>query len=423
MIKNFIRQARAEPGQISYYSCLLLGLSYPWSIAASTALLAICGILGLVFSRREDLEKIWLHHKLIIISISIYLGYFLLSICWSIDPDEGLVRIARKWAWIFLLPLAMLLMRTHDARNGLFVGITAGLGSHLILCFIQWSQIIPIGHTIFWGTVHLPLPSTAEDPTGLLDHIHFGIIHGIYAALVFHRLLSGEKIHLLSLLVAILGIMFSFLSQGRTGYIIIVALLLLVTIMDIRLLKKKTILLLSACAVIVAISVALSPKTQTRIHHIASDPQRMLIWSVALDIWRDSPWFGMGAGGYNRAKVEQIRRSPEYHIKNPAFGHDHPHSIYLWHLTTGGILGLLSLLLLFGSLLWSGTLYWKTGGANIAVAGVALIIHGAFNDSLEQHFPLFAAIIALAIGFAETSSGSSTFTEKSSDKSNGPRTI
>jgi len=402
-----------EPARVSFYACLLFGLSYPWSIAASTTLLAICGGLGLFFARKKDLAKIWKNHQPVIVAISIYLGYFVLSACWSIDPNEAWMRLARKWSWVFLLPLAMLLMRSHDARNGLYIGITAGLGSHLILCLIQWTQIVPIDRTIFWGTVHLPLPSTAMDPTGLMDHLHFGFIHGMYAAFIFHRFISGEKVHPLSIAVALLGIMFSFLAQGRTGYIVIIALFLLIIIMNFKLLNRNVLSLIVASCVVLGTTIALNPSTQARIHHITSDPTRTLQWRVAVDIWRDSPWIGVGAGGYDKAKNEKIKTLPIAQQKPWIFGHNHPHSIYFWHLSTGGIIGLLTVLLLFGSLIWTGIRYWQTGGASIAMAGLALTLHGAFNDSLEQHFPLFAAIIAVSLGIAESSSSSRKETKAS----------
>lgn len=84
---------------------------------------------------------------------------------------------------------------------------------------------------------------------------------------------------------------------------------------------------------------------------VLSDPvgQRLAMWSVALGLFRDSPFFGVGTGAY-QAKTRDLVASGSAPPNTADF--DHPHSDYFDALSSRGLLGFLALLLLLGVPAW-----------------------------------------------------------------------
>ena len=395
----------------------LMGFSLPWSIAMSDAMWALAALGGLQRMRSKEFMDIWKRFRFFWFAWFVFIAWFLISGLWAIDPAMAKLRIARKWSLLLLPFVVLLLLREERFREALWHGIGWGLGTHLILCFFQWTQIVPVERTIFWGQVSLPAPSQPYDPTGLLDHITFGFIYGLWAAMLLRRwILDHRKVWALALYG--ISFFFTFMAQGRTGYVVFLVLSAIVLWKErVSILfsaRWRLVLLGGAVAGGIVLAMQLGGQQTARwasVAHVLRDlgsgnmsgffhdiGARTKLWEIAWTIWKEHPWLGVGAGGYEKAK-EQILAGSGGTIP-AALRHDHPHMLYLWHLSTGGVIGLLTLLAFLGATLRTGWRHWGRGGEWLALAGVAVALHATANDTLEQHFPLFFFLYTVSIGIS-----------------------
>lgn len=71
--------------------------------------------------------------------------------------------------------------------------------------------------------------------------------------------------------------------------------------------------------------------------------ERMALWYAGWNMWRDSPWLGVGIGNFKAAY-------DRYALPRWDFGQEHVHNYYLNIMVEAGVVGLLAYLLFLGSL-------------------------------------------------------------------------
>lgn len=81
----------------------------------------------------------------------------------------------------------------------------------------------------------------------------------------------------------------------------------------------------------------------------SSISERLEMWAVAWDMFRQHPLTGVGTGAYMAEAGERVRADTEPPV---TAAYDHPHSEYLDALSSRGLLGLLAVLLLLGVPAW-----------------------------------------------------------------------
>lgn len=395
----------------------LFGFSYPWSIALSDALFTVAAVAGAYSAYRDRalMRWLWSEFRWIWIAWAFFLGYFAISSLWSVDPHVAKIRIVRKWLILLLPFFVAFLAHFHDSREKLWWGLTIGLSLHLVFCFLQWTQIVPIGPTILWGTVRLSTMSTPNDPTGMLDRLVFGFAYGLWAAILLRKWLLDYRKIWMFLLYLVSGF-FVFIAQGRMGYILFIVLSLIVLTRELSKVRVSVVAGFLVAAVIAGVMIAKITNHLPAHGRIASAlraveavvhgrmpaseiPGRITMWKVALEMWKDHPIIGVGAGGYDKYKRIIMKRKKEYDVWIVRY-YDHPHNLYVWHLATGGAIGLFSLILFLALLIMKGWKNWGEGGEYIFLAGVAVSMHAVTNITLEQHFPLLMAMLYLGMGMA-----------------------
>ena len=122
-----------------------------------------------------------------------------------------------------------------------------------------------------------------------------------------------------------------------------------------------------------------------------SNLERLNRWSCALRMWQDKPFFGFGPGTYQfeygryQRSYEKTRISTDFGTMGTA------HSEYLGPLAETGVLGLLSILLVIGTTLYTGIrVYLRSKKRSIRIFSLAVLVglvsyylHGLLNNFLD----------------------------------------
>jgi len=122
-----------------------------------------------------------------------------------------------------------------------------------------------------------------------------------------------------------------------------------------------------------------------------SNLERINRWSCALRMWMDKPIFGFGPGTY-QFEYGRYQRSYEKTMISTDFGtRGNAHSEYLGPLAESGIFGLLSILLVIGTTIYTAVrVYYTSKRKQIRTLALAVLIglisyyiHGFLNNFLD----------------------------------------
>ena len=122
-----------------------------------------------------------------------------------------------------------------------------------------------------------------------------------------------------------------------------------------------------------------------------SNLERLNRWSCALRMWKDKPVFGFGPGTY-QFEYGRYQRSYEKTRISTDFGTmGNAHSEYLGPLAEAGVFGLLSILLIVGTTLYTGVrVYISSKKRSIRIFSLAVLVglvsyylHGLMNNFLD----------------------------------------
>lgn len=122
-----------------------------------------------------------------------------------------------------------------------------------------------------------------------------------------------------------------------------------------------------------------------------SNLERLNRWSCAVRMWKDKPLFGFGPGTYQfeygpyQRSYEKTRISTDFGTRGNA------HSEYLGPLSESGVFGLLSILLVIGTTIYTGLrVYFTSRKRSIRIFSLAVLVglvsyylHGVLNNFLD----------------------------------------
>jgi len=332
--------------QTSFWLFCITAATYPFSVAAANIALGSALGMGLISGQfTEGCRWLWRNQRTLSIAWLVYLALLPLGLIWSPDRSWGLHIVARQWYW-FIIHLSCTVLTIPQNRNTILFILSISLSLHLIFCIGQLLEII---HFTKDG-------STAMDPTGHIGHIGFGFVYGVWASWLLHRglLWQGWKRWGTWTLTAWATTMV-FLAAGRSGYLIVSVLLLLVLwkLLRIQPWLKMTVTILAFATVLAALT--LGPGKQRMLwtwQSMQSMQQgdfkhaeaRWSMWYGAIKAWQAHPFTGVGTGGYRiaAANIKQSHPDLQYEGLSPA----HPHNMYLLDLSRWGPVGLLALIAL-----------------------------------------------------------------------------
>lgn len=398
---NFERHSQVAILGLLCFAALL----FPFSVAGTNAALGLTLAVGLVSGLLwKGIRLFATEFRPLALAFAALILLAAVSLTWSLDPALGLKKLGREWL-LLLVPLLLYSLRQERQRNAVLIALSIGLGLHLFYCVLQAFGIV---HPVTDG-------SSQEDPAGLIGHIGFGFVYGLWAGWLIHtavRLRGWQRWALLAL--AGWAIVMIFLGQGRAGYVVAVVILLAVTWKDLIHLTSKRYLILAAAVLLVAGGAAvLSSGAKERLElswqqleaaragNLQGTEARFGLWLAAWEAWKSSPWFGSGTGGYYKAGQAAIEKHPTYGYNGDPYSH--PHNMYLLSMVRWGVAGLLVLLSLLAIWIRIGwRLDWRSSqaGCLVGLSGLAIAVNGMTSSSLEEHFPSILAMLFLGIGLA-----------------------
>ncbi|WP_168190344.1 O-antigen ligase family protein [Luteithermobacter gelatinilyticus] len=118
---------------------------------------------------------------------------------------------------------------------------------------------------------------------------------------------------------------------------------------------------------------------------------RLVIWQQTIDVWKDSPWLGIGPGQTRNVIV----------AANNIF--THPHNVFLQAFMAWGILGGLPFLAIFIGSLWSiwqsDELKKSTSAHQICgfAMALAIAVNALVDGTLYHPYPIFLFILGISV--------------------------
>lgn len=245
------------------------------------------------------------------------------------------------------------------------------------------------------------------------DHTSYGATLGLLLPVLvgLFLLIKREAINLRFLMILLI-LLFSFatvVSYTRATWLSILASVGFWAILKLRI--RFEIVLVGA-AILVGLFFSLRPRIMLQleqnrvessgefsehvqsISNISTDQsnlERLNRWSCAYRMWKDKPLFGFGPGTYQfeygpyQRSYEKTRISTDFGTRGNA------HSEYLGPLSESGVFGLLSILLVIGTSIYTGIrVYFTSGKRSIRIFSLAVLVglisyylHGLLNNFLD----------------------------------------
>jgi O-antigen ligase len=327
------------------WMAVAIGFSIPISTAADSVLVTMLVLCWAAGSRyREKLAAIGGNAFALVAC-----AFFLLHVAgtaYSPGTRADMLHALDKAAPVLLIPLLISLGPGIEWRDRVLWALMAAVGLTLALSFLVWMGLMPES-TIIKGTQF--------DAVVFKKKITHGVLMA-FGAFLF-ALNAREAADLRWRLVWALGAALAafnvlFMVQGRTGQLVLMALLLYFLISSFR---WRGLLAAVAAGLAIGGTVYLTPssslhqRTLTTLNEIqdwqAGIPptlanMRLEAWSNGLKIVRENPLFGVGTGGFFAAYVKQVEGTSMIAVRQPE-------NQYLFTTVELGIIGLAALLALF----------------------------------------------------------------------------
>ena len=329
--------------------------------------------------------------------------------------------ILMKYIDLMFVPIFIFILSTENAQRKARYAFMLIMAVTLLFSYLVGMQILPVMH---W----MDVVARPGNPVIFYDHITQSnmMALAVYLALLEWReaTINRDKIAWFSY--ALLGIVnVLFMVQGRTGYLILFALLGLFTWTTIaRAMHKRgkiwgwkqkslVVMLLVAGAIVSyhsssrlheRIALAVSEYQAWSPNHgkDTSSGQRLDFYYNTLQIVGDHPLFGVGTGGFPAAYEQQTLGKDVMETRNP-------HNEYLLIAVQTGIVGLALLLYLFYSL-WRYALLLPTPFGQDAARGLVLgcMVSCMVNSTLLDHADGLLFSFMAAVLFANLKVGAKT---------------
>ena len=330
-------------GRINSWLPMLLAFCLPLSTSAVTILALLMVLLWLIEGRfREKWQEISTNP--ICMVVAAYFGALLLGLFWSNDPQTGLDVIRNHWK-IFLLPIFLTIMR-WEYRWWYVAGFIAGVSIKMGSTYLVWLELLQYADV------------TPQHLTRKTFHVVYNPMLALATYLLVHQILWGvvtrEWRWFLSILAGLM-VVNMFMTEGRAGQLVFFVLLALLLMQYFHTYRFRAVLLSLILPVLVfMVGYQVSPVFHDRVEQAREEiaafqdnpatsvGQRLLWWQNSAKIISQSPWFGVGTGGFGAAYAAVNQEwSPEMPVTV------NPHNQYILVAVQLGGLGLCILLAFF----------------------------------------------------------------------------
>jgi len=389
-------------------SAILLGFTVPISVALDNVLLAVL-LLGLLFNARAAWQ-IATQHPVARAACLLFIALFV-AIFYGATPLREAAGALGKYIDLVFIPMFMLMLSNEVLRRRAQGAFLAAMGLTLLLSYLVGLHGLPVQP---WMNV----VATPDNPVIFHSHITQNnmMAFAVFLALLNLREATSRAIQLAwGLFAALAGINVLFMVQGRTGYIVLLALLGWFAWSTLaRYVRgrgrvwgwRQAAALMLVLVGLIVVTFSASPRLHDRVSLIFSEfqawqpnhgkdtstGQRLDFYYNSLKIVQQQPFLGLGTGGFAAAFEQQTRGTEVLQTPNP-------HNEYLMITTQSGLVGLALLLYLFYTL-WRyapllGTVFEQDAARGLVLA---YMVNGAFNSALHDHADgLFFAFMAAVL--------------------------
>lgn len=251
-----------------------------------------------------------------------------------------------------------------------------------------------------------------------VGHVNHSAIYGVGVALLaaalalacWSRARAAARAALLFANLALFGTVFAWQSRGALlAYLAGLLVLGAAWLRACRAPLWPALLgLVVACGVALALNPAVLEKTRRYVAAGYLSAERVPALRTSLELWRQQPWSGAGAGNFDQASPERVQawraaRGEPFEATDFLFT-NHGHSLYFNTLAERGLVGLLALVCL--GLPWLRwllrgrpdaatpvpALAWLGWGAGLA-GFVVVFVAGLFNTTLHHEHGLLAMLL------------------------------
>jgi O-antigen ligase len=410
-----LRSANAAGGRLSVAEGFatvsgILAVSAGFLIPLSTSLsggvlagLAVCWALGGDF--RSKLEQIR-NTPVAMWSLALF-ALYAAAVVWSIvPPDEALAGLV-KYRNLLYAPIFLTIFADERLCRW---GLAAFEAAMLLML---------AGSYLIWiGGLETPLP---DQPYCVFkNRITHNVLMAFFVYLLAQRLLFGNQWNslvplpkwLTAVVLAFATYNVLFMVQGRTGYLVLAALtvLLMVQRWSKRGLAGAALVIAVAGGAVYVVSDSFSTRVDRAVGEFrtysndraqsdrltrSSIGLRLYFYEEGLQIIAATPWLGTGPGSFETVYRPAAERDGVPPISNP-------HSEYLAALIQAGVLGLVALLGLF-AVHWHGSHRLEPQSRHLAQGVVVTIAIGCIVNSLLLNATegnLYAWLTGLCFGGA-----------------------
>lgn len=412
-MNNIVARLKRSLGASLPLSAVLIGFSVPISVALDNLLLAV--VLLVVLPHARAVGQIVARHPVARAAWLLF-GMLLIGVSYGMAPLGEAVGILGKYIDLAFIPAFMLLLATPTHRLWARNAFLASMCLILALSYLLGAGLLPVQP---WMSTQ----SMIDNPVIFHSHI---TQNNMMAFAVFLALLNlresalsrhdrrkeeGPVAYLLRAhrastawgMFALLGsVNVLFMIQGRTGYVILLALLawfVFSTLKRSMLRRGKTLgwrhggVVLLMLATLIASAYQLSPRLHERVGQVVSGfqawqpnhgketstGQRLDFYYNSLQIVKQQPLFGVGTGGFPMAFSLQTQGTEVMQTRNP-------HNEYLMIAVQTGVIGLAFLLYLFYTQ-WRCAPLLDSPFEQDAARGfvLAYLVNCLFNSPLMDH--------------------------------------
>lgn len=384
-------------------SLVLAYLAFPVAMGLAYVAMVMAFVLGLASWKSIHINSAELKSPLIFSALSLYL-LIVVGVGYSQAPWEDISIHLTKYAKLVLIPVIFLLLQFDKWKQHSLYAFMLAMSFILVSAYanvfwqLPWSKTQNLG----WG----------QDHTVIGDYITQNIMMTFFAMLLLEKAVSAQGwLHKLFFSIMTLAaiVVVTQLSNGRTGYVLLVVAFGMYALMWARGVKQWLAIGAIACAV--AASLATSEKVHQRVEQAISEARnseameitsiggRINFWKNTLEMALEKPITGWGTGEYHSQWCAHVTQDGWCQ-----FGRWHPHNQYLFFWMEHGILGLALFIALVASPIWmtrkmpdpQRRLAWCFS----ALFAVNSLINASLWSSRESHFfVLMLCLVCAGISF------------------------
>jgi len=330
------------------YHILLIALAFlmPLTVFGANAIVGLICILWAISGHYKEKYRIILSSRLMIASI-FFFTIHVLGLIWTEDMEWGLHIVHKMWYFIGLFPILFTIIKKHNIFKYVAAFLLA-ISITEVFSYLVWFELIP------------PFKNaTVSNPTPFMSHISYNPILAFATYLVLHQLFFNKKItNAMFALYSFFAISMSinmFITGGRAGH---VAFFSMLAILIFQIFEKQRIKsLISICIIIPTIFFAAyqtSDLFQKRVNSALNEiitftedrntsvGMRLNFAINSWDVIQNNLILGVGTGDFP-SEYKKINSINTPHLGNTT----NPHNMYVLVLMQSGLLGLISMLIIF----------------------------------------------------------------------------